>query len=72
MKKNMGSTDKIIRILVALTLALLIYFQVITGIISFILLAVAFIFVLTSLVGFCPLYGILGINTCSVKKTAKN
>lgn len=68
----MGSTDKIIRVLVAITLALLIYFQVITGTISFILLVVAFVFVLTSLVGFCPLYGILGMNTCSVKKTTKN
>lgn len=68
----MGSTDKIIRVFVALTLALLIYFQVITGTISFILLVVAFVFVLTSLVGFCPLYGILGVNTCSVKKTTKN
>lgn len=68
----MGSTDKIIRILIALTLAILIYFQVISGTISFVLLAIAFVFVLTSLVGFCPLYGVLGIDTCRVKKAAKN
>lgn len=68
MKKNMGSTDKIIRVLVAIAVAVLIYFDVVQGTLAYVLMAVAGIFVLTSLVSFCPLYGIFGLNTCKVKQ----
>lgn len=60
-----------IRVFLALGIAFLTYFQVISGTISYVLLALAFVFVLTSLVSFCPLYGILGLNTCKVKKDLK-
>lgn len=67
MKKNMGGTDRIIRIIVAI-IALALYFTgTITGTLSIIALVVAGIFLLTSFISFCPLYGILGLNTCSVK-----
>lgn len=67
MKKNMGGTDRIIRIIVAI-IALALYFTgTITGILSIIALVVAGIFLLTSFISFCPLYGILGLNTCNVK-----
>lgn len=65
MKQNMGGTDKLIRVLVALAAGLLVYFNVVEDILAYVLLAIAAIFVLTSLVGFCPLYGVLGIDSCS-------
>ncbi len=68
MKKNMGGTDKVIRILLAVVAGLLVYFEIVQGTFSYILLTLAAIFVLTSLVSFCPLYGIFGLNTCGLKK----
>ena len=64
MKKNMGTIDKVIRILVAVAIAILFFTDVITGTLGIILLAFAVIFVLTSAISFCPLYLPLGINTC--------
>jgi hypothetical protein len=64
MKKNMGTIDKVIRILVAVTIAILFFTGVITGTVGIILLVLAGVFVLTSLISFCPLYLPLGINTC--------
>ena len=68
MKKNMGSVDKIIRLIIAVVLAFLFYNGTITGTLGIIAVVVAAVFALTSLVSFCPLYTLLGINTCSVKK----
>lgn len=67
MKKNVGTIDKVIRILVALVLAGLYFANVIPGTLGIILLAVAVVFLLTSFIGFCPLYWPFGINT-GVKK----
>lgn len=67
MKKNMGSTDKTIRIIIALAVFALYYFNVIEGTLAYVLMAFAAIFVLTSLVSFCPLYTLFGINTCKTK-----
>ena len=64
MKKNMGSTDRIVRVLIALFVVLLYFTNIITGTIAFVLLALSGIFVLTSLVSFCPLYLPFGIRTC--------
>ena len=68
MKKNMGNTDKIIRILVAIVVTVLYFTGVVSGTLGIVLLAVAGIFVLTSLIGVCPIYTILGIRTCPLKK----
>jgi len=68
MKKNMGSTDKIVRVLIAAIVATLFLTNVITGVLGIILLALAGIFVLTSLVSFCPIYTIFGMNTCPAKR----
>ncbi len=68
MKKNMGGTDKLIRVILALIMGLLVYFEVVEDTLAYILLALAGIFVLTTLVGFCPLYGVLGIDSCSKKR----
>lgn len=64
MKKNMGSTDKYIRLFVAIILAALVYFKVLEGTLAMVALAFGAVFVLTSLVSFCPLYTLFGINTC--------
>ena len=68
MKKNVGNTDKIIRLLVAATIAVLYFTQVITGTLGLVLLAAGAVLALTSLVSFCPLYTALGLNTCPAKK----
>jgi hypothetical protein len=67
MKQNMGSTDKIIRIAIAALIAVLYFTGVITGTLGIILLVLAGVFVLTSLISFCPLYPLLGMNTARKK-----
>lgn len=66
MKRNMGNTDRIVRILVAVVIAALYFTNVIGGTLAIILGVVAGIFILTSVVSFCPLYAIFGLNTCKV------
>ena len=68
MKKNMGTADKGIRIIAAIAIALLYYFDVITGTLAYVLMAIAIIFLLTSLISFCPLYTPFGLNTCKKKE----
>ena len=63
----MGTTDKFIRILIAVVIAVLYFMGYISGTLAIILMAVAIIFLLTSLISFCPLYSVLGINTCKTK-----
>ena len=68
MKKNMGSPDRIIRFLLAIVMAFLALTSLVTGTAGIILLAIAGIFLLTSIVGMCPLYSLIGFNTCPRKK----
>ena len=63
----MGSIDKAFRVLVALVIGVLFYMNIISGTLGIVLLVAAAIFVLTSLVGFCPLYAPFGISTCKKK-----
>jgi hypothetical protein len=63
MKKNMGTTDKVIRVLVAVVILVLYFTHVITGTLAVILLILAGVFVVTSLLGFCPLYLLFGLST---------
>ena len=67
MKKNMGNADKVIRVLIAAIIGYLYYSGTITGTLGIVLLLFAGVFVLTSLVSFCPLYAPFGISTCSLK-----
>jgi hypothetical protein len=69
MKQNVGATDKIIRILLAIVFAVLYFTNVVTGTLGIVLLVLAVVFAATALVGFCPLYALFGLNTCPVKKT---
>ena len=63
MKKNMGSADKAIRILVAVVIGLLYYFNQISGTTAMVLGALAVVFVATSFMSFCPLYVPFKIST---------
>ena len=63
----MGNADKMIRIIIAAIVAILFFTNVISGTLGIVLMALAGIFVLTSLVSFCPLYAPFGITTCKRK-----
>jgi hypothetical protein len=63
MKKNVGTIDKVIRILLAVVIAVLYFTHLISGTIAIVLLILAGIFILTSLVSFCPIWMALGIKT---------
>lgn len=67
MKLNMGGADRIIRVLIAVAIAVLYFTNVITGTLAIVLLIVGAVFLLTSIVGFCPLYAPFGIRTCPKK-----
>ena len=67
MIKNMGSADRIIRVIIAAIVGILYRTEIISGTIGIALLVVAGVFVLTSIVSFCPLYTIFGVTTCKTK-----
>jgi len=64
MKKNMGSADRIIRIIIAVVIAVLFFTKVLSGTLGIVLLVLAVVFLLTSFISFCPLYLPFGIKTC--------
>ena len=68
MKKNMGKVDRILRVIVAIVLAVLYFTDIITGTIGLVVLIFACVMFLTSLMGSCPPYNLLGINTCKMKE----
>lgn len=68
MKKNMGAADRTIRTLIAIGIVILFFTEIVTGIWAIILLIIAGIFIITSAIGFCPMYQILMINTCKKDK----
>jgi len=64
----MSNADKVIRILLAVAIVLLYNANIISGAVAIILLIFATAFVLTGLIGFCPLYFPLGISTKKSRK----
>jgi hypothetical protein len=67
MKKNMGSADRIIRLLISAVAVFLYVNGTLTGTLGIVALAAAGIFTLTSLISFCPLYSLFGFSTCPVR-----
>jgi hypothetical protein len=63
MKKNMGTIDKTIRILLALVIIVLYFTNIISGTLAIVGLIFSGIFILTSVISFCPLYLPFGIST---------
>jgi hypothetical protein len=68
MKKNMGTVDRVVRILLAIAVIVLYLTGNITGIAATILGIFAIAFIITSLIGFCPLYVPFKISTISKSK----
>lgn len=67
MRKNMGTADRIIRVIIAAIVGVLYFTGTISGTLGIVLLVLAGVFVLTSSISFCPLYAPFGIKTCSIK-----
>ena len=63
MKITLHMTDRIVRILLSIAIVILYFSGVLSGTLAIIALVVAIVFTLTSLIGFCPLYALLGIST---------
>lgn len=68
MKTNVGNIDRVLRIAVSVVLVVLFFMDILTGVLGYIGLGVAGVFTLTALVGFCPIYALVGLSTCPVKK----
>ena len=68
MKTNVGSADKVVRVILALVLFSL--FFILEGNLRFLAL-IGLIPLLTAVMGYCPLYGLLSLNTCSLREPAK-
>lgn len=68
MKKNVGTIDAIVRFLIAVVIAILIYQGYLEGTIAIVAGVIAGILVITGLIGWCGLYALLGIRTCKRKK----
>ena len=67
MKSNMGSADKAIRIVLAIVFAGLYITKLVEGTVGLALLVIGGVFLLTSVISFCPLYTLLGMNTSEKK-----
>jgi len=70
MKKNMGSADRVIRVVLAIIFGILYFTKTITGTWGIILLILGAVFLLTSFISSCPLYLPFGLSTLR-KKMAK-
>jgi hypothetical protein len=68
MKKNMSSADRIIRTLIAAILITLYFTNVLSGTIGIVLVVFSVIFILSSILGYCPMYSVFGISSCPTKK----
>ena len=68
MKINMGTADRITRLILVIIIGVLYYTEVVTGALAAVLLILAVVFAITSFVGFCPIYTFLGINSRGLKK----
>lgn len=67
MKPNMGTVDRILRVVLAAIFAYLYFSGTVTGALGLILVILGAVFILTSAIGFCPLYKLVGLNTCPRK-----
>ena len=63
MKTNMGTADRIIRLIAAVIIGYLYYVGIISGTVAIVLGVLAVVFVATSFVSFCPLYLPFGLST---------
>ena len=67
MKPNMGTADRVIRVILATVMAILYFTDTVDGTLGMVMLVLAAVFLLTSFMRFCPLYAPFGISTCKTK-----
>jgi hypothetical protein len=63
MTVNMASWDRIVRFVVAVIFGYLFFTKMVSGVVGIVLLIIAIVFLLVSLVGFCPLYKVFNFST---------
>lgn len=63
MKKNIGTVDTIVRLIAAIVLVILYFNGIVSGVLGVVLLVVAGVFLVTSMIGYCPLYVLFKIST---------
>jgi hypothetical protein len=68
MKKNVGKIDRIIRILIVIALAVLVFAKVVTGTLAIIFIVAGVVLLATSIFNTCPIYLALGCSTCKTKE----
>lgn len=66
MNANVGSTDKMIRIVAGIVAAVVAFLVGAGSVLGIVLLVVAAVMLVTGFTGFCPLYRLIGVNTCKV------
>jgi len=69
MKKNMGIADRVIRVIIAAIFLTLYFTNVLTGTLGIVLIVISGIFLLTSLVSFCPIYALTGLSSRTKQKS---
>ena len=62
MTKNVGQSDRVIRIILAILLAIVGYYYT-TGFLMYAAYLISFVSLVTGITGFCPLYKLLGVDT---------
>jgi hypothetical protein len=67
MKPNMGTADRVMRVILAIVMVILFLTDTVGGTLGLVILALAAVFLLTSFIRFCPLYAPFGISTCEAK-----
>jgi uncharacterized RDD family membrane protein YckC len=72
MKKNVGSIDKVVRIVLAAVLVGLLFTKVVTGTLAIVAVIIGVVLLLTSAVSFCPLYAVLGLTSRKKETLSKS
>ena len=63
MKRNMSNIDRIVRVVIAALFAYLYFGGIVTGALGIVLVVLGGVFVLTSVVSFCPIYAMFKLST---------
>ncbi len=65
MTKNMGNADRLVRVLIAVLIGIAYFTGMISGTVAIVAAVIAVVFLATSVISFCPLYRLVGMNTCA-------
>jgi glucokinase len=71
MKKNLGNADRIIRTALAIFFGALYFTGTVTGTLGLVLMLLGGVFLVTSFLGICPLYTLVGLNTRPTDRSAR-